>query len=71
MSEGREMKRAMIAGYGMAALLGASSHRIADDVQVVAPTEPPKVDKYGTRQLRRAAEKRARKMAKRATRSRP
>ena len=63
------MKRAMIAGYGMAALFGAAVHRIAD--VEVAPIESPNVDKYDTRQLRRAAEKRARKMAKRTTRSRP
>lgn len=61
------MKRAIIAGYGMAALLGAAVGRIAD-VEAVAPTEPPKADKHETRQLRRAAEKRARKMAKRAAR---
>lgn len=64
------MKRAVIAGYGIAALLGAAVHRIAD-VDVVAPVEPPKTNKHETRQLRRAAEKRARKMAKRAARRQP
>ena len=70
MSQAREMKRALIAGYGAAALLGMAVRRIAD-VEVVAPTEPPKADKHETRQLRRAAEKRARKMAKRANGRRP
>lgn len=64
------MRRAMIAGYGMAALLGAAVHRISD-VDVVASGGPPKADKHETRQLRRAAEKRARKMAKRAAQRRP
>lgn len=64
------MKRAMITGYGMAALLGVAVQRIAD-IEVVAPTEQPKADKYETRQLRRAAERRARKMAKRAARRQP
>lgn len=64
------MKRAIVAGYGVAALLGAAVHRIAD-VEVVASTDQLKADKHETRQLRRAAEKRARKMAKRAARRPP
>lgn len=64
------MRRAILGAAAMSALLGAGVHRIAD-AEVVAPIEPPKVDKHETRQLRLAAEKRARKMAKRAARSRP
>lgn len=51
----------------MAAMLGAAVHQIGR-LETVAPIETPRADKHETRQLRRAAEKRARKMAKRAVR---
>ena len=54
----------------MSALLGAAVRQIGQP-EAVAPIETPRTDKHETRQLRRAAEKRARKMAKRAVRSRP
>lgn len=64
------MRRAMIAGWGAAALLGAAVRQIGPQ-EALAPIEPPRETKHETRQLRRAAEKRARKQAKRAARRRP
>lgn len=61
------MKRAMIARLGAAALLGVAIRQIGPQEEV-AEIEAPRETKYETRQLRRAAEKRARKMAKQASR---
>lgn len=52
-------------GWGVSALLGAAVAQIAQP-ETAAPIEPPAESKYETRQLRRAAEKRARKQAKQA-----
>jgi hypothetical protein len=63
------MKRALIGGWALASLMGAAVVQAGRESRAIeGPPSPPPETKYDTRQQRRAAEKRARKMLKRAKR---